>query len=138
MKSGFFLKYPCYYFFSFKAAGLNVLEVESELIVDITYLSQLLRRHSRNGTFKIKGELKGWTAAHYIAIEIKEDVKEEELIRILVKNEKDLKAVSIDGLTVLGEACEHRNRNLINYVLKTHSELLGVGTPYLRNSAKEY
>lgn len=83
-----------------------------------------------------KGKLKGWTAAHYVAIEVKEDGKEEELIRILVNSKIDLKAVSIDGLTVLGVACEHRNRNLINYVLKNHRELLGVGTPYLRNAAK--
>lgn len=53
-----------------------------------------------------------------------------------MKSKIDLKAVSIDGLTVLGVACEHRNRNLINYVLKNHRELLGVGTPYLRNAAK--
>lgn len=88
------------------------------------------------GIIDSRGEFKNWTAAHYVAIEIKEDGKEEELIRILVKSKIDLKAVSTDGLTVLGVACEHRNRNLINYLLKNHSELLGVGTPYLRNAAK--
>lgn len=83
-----------------------------------------------------KGEFKDWTAAHYVAVEIKEDEKEEELIRILVKRKIDLKAVSTDELTVLGVACEHRNRNLINYLLKNHSELLGVGTPDLKKAAK--
>lgn len=83
-----------------------------------------------------KGEFKDWTAAHYVAIEVKDDGKEEELIRILVKSKIDLKAVSKDKLTVLGVACEHRNRNLINYLLKNHSELLGFGIPYLKNAAK--
>lgn len=53
-----------------------------------------------------------------------------------MKSKIDLKAVSKDKLTVLGVACEHRNKNLINYLLKNHSELLGVGIPYLKNAAK--
>lgn len=53
-----------------------------------------------------------------------------------MKSKIDLGVVSTDGLTVLGVACEHRNINLINYLLKNHSELLGVGTPYLKNAAK--
>lgn len=83
-----------------------------------------------------RGSFKGWTAAHYIAVEIKQDGTEENLIRILVESGIDLKAFTTDGLTVLGVACEHRNRNLINYLLKTHSELLGVGIPYLKSAAK--
>lgn len=83
-----------------------------------------------------KGSLKGWTAAHYIAVEIKQDGTEEKLIQMLVESGIDLQAVTPDGLTVLGVACEHRNINLISYLLKTHNELLGVGIPYLKMAAK--
>lgn len=90
---------------------------------------------SYEGIINSKGEFKNWTAAHYVAVEIKQDGTEEKLIRMLVKSGIDLQAVTTDGLTVLGVACEHRNRNLINFLLKNHNELLGVGIPYLRNAA---
>lgn len=48
-----------------------------------------------------RGSFKGWTAAHYIAVEIKQDGTEENLIRILVESGIDLKAFTTDGLTVL-------------------------------------
>lgn len=91
---------------------------------------------SYEGIINSKGEFKDWTAAHYVAVEIKQDGTEEKLIRMLVKSGIDLKAVTTDGLTVLGVACEHRNRNLIKFLLKNHNELLGVGKPYLKNAAK--
>lgn len=90
---------------------------------------------SYEGILNSKGGFKDWTAAHYVAVEIKQDGTEEKLIRMLVKSGIDLKAVTTDGLTVLGVACEHRNRNLINFLLKYHDELLGVGIPYLKNAA---
>lgn len=90
---------------------------------------------SYEGIINSKGEFKDWTAAHYVAVEIKQDGTEEKLIRMLVKSGIDLQAVTTDGLTVLGVACEHRNRNLINFLLKNHNELLGIGMPYLRNAA---
>lgn len=93
-------------------------------------------QESYTGIINSKVSLKGWTAAHYTAVETKQDRTEEKLIQMLVESGIDLKAVTTDGLTVLGVACEHRNRNLINYLLKTHSELLGVGIPYLKSAAK--
>lgn len=87
------------------------------------------------GIINSKAEFKRWTAAHFVAVELKEDGAEEKLIRILVKSGIDVKAVTTDGLTVLGVACEHRNRNLINYLLKNHNELLGVQTPNLKKAA---
>lgn len=90
---------------------------------------------SYEGIINSKGGFKDWTAAHYVAVEIKQDGTEENLIRMLVKSGIDLEAVASDGLTVLGVACEHRNKNLINFLLKNHNELLGVGIPYLRNAA---
>lgn len=90
---------------------------------------------SYEGIINSKGGFKDWTAAHYVAVDIKQDGTEEKLIRMLLKSGIDLKAVTTDGLTVLGVACEHRNRNLINFLLKNHNELLGVGIPYLRNAA---
>lgn len=66
--------------FSFKA-DLNVLEeVESELIVDITYLSQLLRRHCRNGTFK---------KFQYLLKRSILDKKDDNLHKILTSHDKD-------------------------------------------------
>lgn len=80
---------------------------------------------------------KEWTAAHYVALEIDEYGAGEELIRILVQSGIDLQAVATDGLTVLGVACQHRNKKLINYLLKEHNELLSVGIPCLRNAAQD-
>lgn len=47
-----------------------------------------------------------------------------------------IKATTVDGLTVLGVACEHRNRNLINFLLNEYNDLLGVGIKYLEIAAK--
>lgn len=91
---------------------------------------------SYEGIINSKGEFKDWTAAHYVAVEIKQDGSEEKLIRMLVKSGIDLQAVTTDKLTVLGVACEHRNRNLINFLIKNHNELLGVEIEFLRDAAK--
>lgn len=92
---------------------------------------------SYEGIINSKAESKDWTAAHYVAVEIKQGETEEKLIRMLVKSGIDLQAVTTNGLTVLGVACEHRNRNLINFLLKNHNELLGVGIQYLEYAANE-
>lgn len=56
---------------------------------------------------------------------------------VLVKGGIDLQALTVDRLTVLGVACEHRNKNLIKYLLKNHFELVGVATTELRKAAYE-
>eukprot|EP00105_Crassostrea_gigas_P018391 XP_011436502.1 PREDICTED: alpha-latroinsectotoxin-Lt1a [Crassostrea gigas] len=89
-----------------------------------------------HGIINSKAEFKGWTAAHFVAVKLKEDGAEENLIRILVNGGIDVKAVTTDGYTVLGVACEHQNRKLVNYLLKNHNELLSVQTPNLKNAAK--
>lgn len=83
-----------------------------------------------------RGEFRDWTAAHYVAVEERHDGTEKSLIRILVNGGIDLCATTVDGLTVLGVACEHRNRNLINFLLNEYYELLGVGKKYLETAAK--
>lgn len=82
------------------------------------------------------GESRGWTAAHYVAVEERHDGTEEILIQTLVEGGIDLHATTVDRLTVLGVACEQRNRNLINYLLINYNELLGVETDVLKAAAK--
>lgn len=82
------------------------------------------------------GEFRGWTAAHYVAVEEIHDGTEETLIRTLVDGGINLHATTVDGLTVLGVACENRNRNLINYLLNEYKDLLGVGIKYLETAAE--
>lgn len=95
--------------------------------------SKELYRHIINSQIKIKN----WTAAHYVAVEIKKDGTEEKIMSVLVKGGIDLRALTVDRLTVLGVACEHRNKNLIKYLLKNHFELVGVATTELRKAAYE-
>ena len=64
-----------------------------------------------------------WTAAHYVAVEIKQDGSEEELIRILEEAGVDLKSLSRQGKTVFKVAVEHRNDNLIKYLKKHQLDL---------------
>lgn len=78
---------------------------------------------------------RGWTAAHYVAVEIKEDGTEGMLINALVSGGINLKATNCDGNTVLGVACEHRNKHLINYLLEHHPELLGIDNSKLEDAA---
>lgn len=125
------------------SARLNETTCDEKTVLHIACINKrteicqyICDQESYTDIINSRGSLKGWTAAHYIAVEIKQDGTEENLIRMLVESGIDLKAVTTDGLTVLGVACEHRNRNLINYLLKTHSELLGVGIPYLKIAAK--
>lgn len=82
------------------------------------------------------GERRGWTAAHYVAVEERQDGTEKTLIRTLVKSGIDLKTTTVDKLTVLGVACEHRNISLINYLLNNHNELLDVEIDVLKAAAK--
>ena len=51
-----------------------------------------------------------WAAAHYVAVEIKQDGSEEELIRILVDAGIDLSAKTKERKTVMIVACEHRKK----------------------------
>ncbi|XP_078339593.1 uncharacterized protein LOC111107389 [Crassostrea virginica] len=76
-----------------------------------------------------------WTAAHYVAVEIKQDGSEEELLGILVEAGINLKSQSNLGKTVLTVAFEHRNDNLIDYLLTHHIELVNINTPKLREAA---
>ena len=76
-----------------------------------------------------------WTAAHYVAVEIKQDGTEEELIKILVEAGINLKSQSNLGKTVLTVAFEHRNDNLIKYLLDNHKELVNYDTAKLREAA---
>lgn len=78
------------------------------------------------GIINNQTKFKDWTAAHYVAVEKNQDGNEERLIQMLVKSGIDLQAVTTDGLTVLGIACEHGNINLINYLIEKHPELLSV------------
>lgn len=82
------------------------------------------------------GEFRGWTAAHYVALEERHDGTEETLIRTLVDGGINMKATTVDGLTVLGVACEHRNKRLINYLLNNHDTLLGFERDALKAAAK--
>nr|XP_022300197.1 uncharacterized protein LOC111108529 [Crassostrea virginica] len=76
-----------------------------------------------------------WTAAHYAAVEIKQDGSEEELIDILVEAGIDLESQSNLGKTVLTVAFEHRNDNLIRYLLDNHKNLVNISTGKLREAA---
>ena len=76
-----------------------------------------------------------WTAAHYAAVEIQQDGSEEDLIRILVEAGIDLESQSNLGKTVLTVAFEHRNDNLIDYLLTHYIELVKINTPKLREAA---
>ena len=76
-----------------------------------------------------------WTAAHYVAVEIKQDGSEEELIGILLEAGMDLKSQSNLGKTVLTVAFEHRNDNLIKYLLDNHKELVKINPAKLREAA---
>ncbi|XP_022302949.2 uncharacterized protein LOC111110649 isoform X2 [Crassostrea virginica] len=75
-----------------------------------------------------------WTAAHYVAVEIKQNGTEEDLICILEDAGLDLKIKSKEGKTVLTVAFEHRNDNLINYLLNNHIELVNIDEAKLREA----
>lgn len=92
---------------------------------------------SYKGIINSQIKIKRWTAAHYVAVEIKKDGTEGELISVLVEGGLDLRALTDDKLTVLGVACEHRNTNLIKYLLEKHFELVGVETTELLKAANE-
>ncbi|XP_078339585.1 uncharacterized protein LOC111108174 isoform X2 [Crassostrea virginica] len=78
---------------------------------------------------------KYWTAAHYVAVEIKQDGTEEKLIKILVDAGIDLQAKSDEGKTVLTVAIEHRNKNLVDYLLDYHPKLVKIERAKLRDVA---
>lgn len=80
--------------------------------------------------------MKKWTAAHYVAVEIKEDKSEEKLIELLHKGGLDLTYTTVDGYTVLGIACEHRNITLIGYLIKRHPYLLNIEQTKLKEVAE--
>lgn len=78
-----------------------------------------------------------WTAAHYVAVEIKQDGSEEKLICILVESGMDITSVTIDNYTVLTVACEHRNYRLIDFLIKNYPSLLDIKTWKLEKVAEE-
>ena len=77
-----------------------------------------------------------WTAAHFVAVEIKQDGTEEELIRILVDAGIDLAAKTMERKTVLIVACEHRNKTLVRYLVGNHPELLKIEPDLIKQAAK--
>nr|XP_022301467.1 ankyrin repeat domain-containing protein 50-like [Crassostrea virginica] len=77
-----------------------------------------------------------WTPAHYVAVEIKQDGSEEELIRILVDAGIDLTAKTEERKTVLIVACEHRNKTLVCYLVDNHPELLKIEPDLIKQAAK--
>lgn len=82
-----------------------------------------------------KTNTRGWTAAHYVAVEIKEDGTEGMLIEALVSGGINLEATNCDGNTVLGVACEHRNRHLVDYLLEHYKKLLCIDNSKLKEAA---
>lgn len=93
---------------------------------------QYISRHEKDNTNPYKStinnqtKLKDWKAAYYVVVEKNQDGTEERLIQMLVKSGINLQAITTDGLTVLGIACEHGNINLINYLIKKQPELPSV------------
>ena len=77
-----------------------------------------------------------WTPAHYVAVEIKQDGSEEDLICILVEAGIDLTAKTEERKAVLIVACEHRNNRLVHYLVKEHPELLTIETDLLKKAAE--
>lgn len=78
-----------------------------------------------------------WTAAHCVAVEIKQDGSEEELIRIIVEVGIDIKSATDDKCTVLTVACEHRNYRLVDFLLANYRELLDIETLKLGKVAEK-
>lgn len=81
-------------------------------------------------------KLKKWTAAHSVAVEIKEDGSEKKLIELLHNGGLDLKYTTVDGYTVLGIACEHRNKRLIAYLIERRPYLLNIEQTKLKEVAE--
>ena len=77
-----------------------------------------------------------WTAAHYVAVEIKQDGTEEKLFEILVEAGIDLASKTEERKTVLTVACEHRNKTLVRYLVKDHPDLLKIETDLLKKAAE--
>lgn len=102
----------------------------------IDICNYICKKESYKNIINSTGERRGWTAAHYVAVEERRDGTEETLICTLVDGGININATTIDGLTVLGVACEHRNRNLINFMLNKYNALLGVGIEHLETAAK--
>ena len=102
-------------------------------------ICKYLCKKFKSDTRKInKKTNKGWTAAHYVAVEIQQNGTEEILIDILNKVDKDLlKAQTNDGYTVLTVACEHRNEALVRYLVKKFPELLDIGWDKLSQVASD-
>lgn len=78
-----------------------------------------------------------WTAAHCVAVKIKQDGSKEELIRILVEAGIDIKTATDDRFTVLTVACEHRNYRLVDFLLDNYQELLNIETLKLETVVEE-
>ncbi|XP_061179085.1 putative ankyrin repeat protein RF_0381 [Saccostrea echinata] len=78
----------------------------------------------------------GWNAAHYVAVEIKQDGSEEKLFDLLFEKGIDFKAVTAEKYSVLAVACEHKNKRLITHLLTNYRELLDVETSSLKTAAK--
>lgn len=78
-----------------------------------------------------------WTAAHCVAVKIKQDGSKEELIRILVEAGIDIKSATDDRCTVLTVACEHRNYRLVDFLLDNYQELLNIETLKLETVVEE-
>lgn len=91
-------------------------------------ICQYIFRGEKDNSNPYKGTKNNQTKlkASYVFVEKNQDGTEERLIQMLVKSGINLQAITTDGLTVLEIACEHRNLNLINYLINKHPELLSV------------
>ncbi|XP_078339916.1 uncharacterized protein LOC111107523 isoform X2 [Crassostrea virginica] len=99
------------------------------------YLCTKFKSDTRKINKKTK---KGWTAAHYVAVEIQQNGTEEKLIDILNEVDKELlKAKTDDGYTVLTVACAHRNKKLVKYLVKNFSYLLDIEWDILSQVARD-
>ena len=98
------------------------------------YLCNQLKSSGKNINDLKTKEL--WTPAHYVAVEIKQDGSEEELIRLLVDAGIDLTAKTKERKTVLIVACEHRNKRLVRFLVKEHPQLLKIETDLIKQAAR--
>lgn len=78
------------------------------------------------------------TAAHYLAVEKKEDGSEREILKMLINTKQvDFSAINSSGLTVLEFAVNHLNKELIECILSaTYREVFQINAKILEKCKK--
>lgn len=78
------------------------------------------------------------TAAHYLAVEKKEDGSEREILKMLINTKQvDFSAINGSGLTVLEFAVNHLNKELIECILSaTYREVFQINAKILEKCKK--